>query len=95
MKHLLGILMGLEVLDGLLTHYLVRNGIAQEANPFLESIVQGDNFLSFKICGGILAIFLLWSIYARWPKASAICASCFVVFYSVIVMWNSSLLFIA
>ena len=94
MKYLLGLLIGLEILDGLLTHFLVRNGLGQEANPFLRYIVLGDNFLLFKITGGILAVFLLWMIYTRWPRVALICTSFFVVFYAVIVAWNLSLFFV-
>ena len=95
MKYLLSLLIGFEILDGLLTYVLVRNGLAREGNPFLQSIVLGDNFLLFKVSGGILAIFLLWTIYTRWPRAAVICTSSFVVFYSVIVAWNFSLFFTA
>ena len=94
MKYLLGLLIGLEILDGLLTYFLIRNGIGQEANPFLRDIVLGDHFLLFKITGGILAVFLLWTIYTRWPRMALVCTSFFVVFYAVIVVWNSSLFFI-
>ena len=93
MKYLLSLLIGFEILDGLLTHVLIRDGLAREANPFLQSIVLGDNFLSFKICGGILAVFLLWTIYTRWPRVALGCTSFFVVFYAVIVAWNFSLFF--
>jgi len=94
MKYLLGLLIGFEILDGLLTYFLVRNGIGEEANPFLRSIVMGDNFLLFKVCGGILAVFLLWTIYTRWPRVALVCTSFFVVVYVVIVAWNLSLFFL-
>lgn len=93
MKSILGLLFGFEILDGLLTHLIVGNGIGEEANPFLRSIVLGDNFLLFKICGGILVVFLLWAIYTRWPRVALVCSSSFVVFYELIVAWNLSLLF--
>ena len=94
MKYLLGLLIGFEVLDGLLTHFLVRRGVGEEANPFLRPILLGDHFLLFKVCGGILAVFLLWRIYKRWPRVALICTSFFVVFYEVIVVWNLSLFFL-
>jgi len=92
MKRLLGFLLGFEILDGLLTLILVRTGIGREANPFLQPILLEGNFLLFKVCGGILAVFLLWMIYTRWPKVALICTSFFVVFYVVIVLWNFSIL---
>lgn len=91
MKYLLGLLIGLDILDGLLTYFLVRNGLGREANPFLRAIVAGDNFLLFKVSGGILAVFLLWVIYTRWPKVAIVCASLFLALYVVIVVWNVSL----
>ena len=95
MKYLLGLLIGLEICDGLVTHFLVRGGLAQEANPFLQSMVLDDNFLALKICAGILAAFLLWTIYLRWPRVALVCVSGFVLFYCVVVFWNLSLFLIA
>ena len=94
MKYLLSLLIGFEILDGLLTHHLVGNGLGQEANPVLQDLVLRDNFLSLKICGGILAIFLLWNVYTRWPRVALFCTSFFAVFYAVIVAWNMSLFFV-
>ena len=91
MKYLLSLLIGFEILDGFLTHHLVGNGLGKEANPILQDLVLRDNFLSLKICGGILAIFLLWNVYKRWPKMALVCTSFFVVFYTVVVAWNFSL----
>lgn len=91
MKYIIALLIGLNIWDGLLTHVLVGNGIASEANPFLQTIVHSDRFLSFKLCGGILAVFLLWTIYTRWPTAALAVGSCFVIFYMVVVGWNLSL----
>ena len=94
MKYLLGLLIGFEVLDGVLTYLLVRSGVGEEANPFLRPILLGGNFLLFKVCGGIVAVFLLWTIYTRWPRVALVCTSFFVVFYAVIVVWNMSLFFL-
>ena len=35
MKWLLGLLVGLVIIDGLLTSFLVKGGFAREGNPFL------------------------------------------------------------
>ena len=94
MKYLLGSLIGLEILDGLLTYLFVGDGLVQEANPFLRYMVLADDFLVFKIGGGILAVFLLWFIYRRWPEVALVCTSYFVVFYTVLVAWNLSLLLV-
>ena len=39
MKYLLGTLTALVVLDGLISHVLVRYGLAQEGNPFLHLLI--------------------------------------------------------
>ena len=91
MKYLLSLLIGFEILDGLLTHHLVGNGIGKEVNPILQDMVLRDNFLSLKICGGILAVFLLWKVYKRWPKMAMACTFFYVACYTGIVAWNFSL----
>ena len=91
MKYIIALLIGLNIWDGLLTHVLVGNGVAYEANPFLQTMVLSDRFLLFKLCGGILAAFLLWTIYTRWPAVAVAVGSCFVIFYMVVVGWNLSL----
>ncbi len=93
MKNLLILLVGLEIWDGVLTYLLVSNGVGQESNPFLQPMVLGGSFLVLKICGGILAVFLLWIIYTRRPRAALICTVFFVVLYTVIVAWNATLFF--
>ncbi len=94
MKYLLGLLAGLVILDGLLTYFLVRSGIAREGNPFLSRIVGEDNFMVLKVVGAILSVLILWDIYRRFPKLALISTSCFVVIYGAIVIWNFSLFFI-
>jgi hypothetical protein len=91
MKYLLSLLVGFTVLDGLLTHFLTRHGLAQEGNPFLLPIVGEDNFLVLKLVGTILCVLILWDIYRRFPKLALISTSFFVMVYAVIVIWNLSL----
>jgi len=90
-KYIIALLVELNIRDGLLTYAIVGNGVAREANPFLQTIVLGGGFLSFKLCGGILAVFSLWIIYTRWQTAVLAVGSCFVIFYTVVVGWNLSL----
>jgi hypothetical protein len=90
MKYLLGFLVGFQILDGLLTYFLVREGLGQEANPFLRPLVLDGNFVLLKVCAGILAAYLLWVIYTRWPRVALGCTWFFVAFYAAIVIWNSS-----
>jgi len=94
MKYLLGTLTTLVVLDGLVTIVLVRHGLAQEGNPFLQTLVGGGNFLVIKVLGALLCAFILWDIYKRRPKLALISSLCFTVLYAGIVLWNLSLFFI-
>ena len=94
MKYLLTALVALEILDGVLTHFLVTGGFGTEANPFLEEFVGEVGFLLLKIAGGFLCAFLLWDIYKRYPKVALITTLCCIVGYSGIVTWNLRLFFI-
>ena len=92
MKYLLGLLAGFVISDGLLTYFLIGNGLAREGNPFLASIVGQGNFLVLKVVSAILAVLILWDIYRRFPRLALVSTSCFVVVYGVIVLWNLGLL---
>ena len=94
MRYLLGTLIALVVSDGLISHVLVRRGLAQEGNPFLQTLVGGGNFLVIKVLGALLCALILWDIYKRWPKLAVITSLCFVVLYSGILLWNFWVLFI-
>ncbi|MFC1911898.1 DUF5658 family protein [Chloroflexota bacterium] len=81
-------LFGLIVADGLITKYLVTNGHALEANPFLQAWVSQDVFLAIKVSGAFLATSLLWIKYSRHPKIIYVSTLIFLVFYTGIVLWN-------
>ena len=91
MKYLLGILVLFVIADGLLTHFLITNGIAREGNPFLQPIVGKTGFIVLKVVGAFLCALILWDIYRRYPRVALISTSCFVVCYAAIVLWNLSL----
>jgi len=95
MKYLLGFLILFEISDGVLTHFLITGGLAREGNPFLLTLVGGNNFLILKVVGVLLCALILWDIYKRFPKLALISTSCFVFFYGVIVLWNLSFFFLA
>ena len=95
MKYLIGLLILFEISDGLLTHFLVRDGLAREGNPFLLPLVGETNFLILKVVGVLLCAFILWDIYKRWPRVALTATSCFVVFYAAIVIWNASIFLLA
>ena len=91
MKYLLSFLIVFVIADGLLTHFLIDGGIAREGNPFLQPLVGDIGFIILKAAGALICAFILWDIYRRFPKVAVIATWCFVVFYGVIVLWNSSL----
>ena len=93
MKYLLGLLVAFGISDGMLTHFLIRSGLAREGNPFLLPIVGEPDFLILKVVGMLLCAFILWDIYKRMPKVALISTSFFVTAYGVIVFWNLSLFF--
>ena len=91
MKYLLGLLIVFEILDGLLTHFLLRNETLVEGNPFLQPLVGEANFLLIKVLGGLLCALILWDIYQRHPWLATITTSCCAMFYAGIVGWNLGL----
>ena len=95
MKYLLGLLVGFEILDGVMSDFLIRGGLAREGNPFLLPLVGGVNFLIIKVVGVFICALILWDIYKRAPKLALISASIFVTFYGGLVLWNSGLFFMA
>jgi hypothetical protein len=94
-KYLLGLLVGFEISDGVLSYFLIRNGLGREANPFLQSIVGDVNFLILKVVGGLICALILWDIHRRLPRVALITTSCFTVVYAAIVIWNLGVFFTA
>ena len=95
MKYLLGLLIILVTADGVLTHYLLEEGIAREGNPFLAPLVGDIGFIILKVAGALLCAFILWDVYRRYPRVAATAAWCGVIAYSGIVLWNTSLFLLA
>jgi hypothetical protein len=91
MKWLIGLLVGLVVADGVLTNILVNNGLAREGNPLLEPLIGDIGFLIVKVVGALACALILWDISRRYPKLARYATCFFLVVYSGIVLWNSSL----
>jgi len=88
MRLMLYTLFGLIAADGLLTKFLVIEGLALEVNPFLQAWVGQDLFLAIKVSGAFLVTLLLWIKYNAKPKVIYIITAVFLAFYTSIVFWN-------
>ncbi len=95
MRYILGTLIALVVADGLISNFLIRQGLAWEGNPFLEALVGGGAFLVIKILGALFCALVLWDIHRQWPRLGLISSLCFVCLYTGIVFWNLCAFFIA
>ena len=93
MKYLLLGMSGLEISDGVITQFLVGNGLIQEGNPLMKSIVREGNFLMFKVVGVLLCLLILWKIYRHFPRLTLIATSSVVLFYGVVLVWNLGIFF--
>ena len=91
MRYLLGLLVLLNIADGVISYFLIDLGKGSEANPFLLHMVGEPAFMIIKVIGVLLCALLLWDIHRRYPRVAFVSTSCFVAFYAVIVVWNSSL----
>jgi len=87
-EYLLGTLLSLVVADGLISQFLIKNGLGHEANPFLRVLVMENDFLIIKMCGAILCVLILWNIARRLPRLIFIFSTCFVGLYTAILFWN-------
>ena len=94
LKYLLGLLILLNITDGILTHLLVKLGVGREANPFLLQIVGEPAFLVLKVAGILLCALILWDIHRRHPRLAFMSTSVFVTIYVGIVAWNSAIFLI-
>ena len=87
-EYLLGTLLSLVAADGLISQFLIKNGLGHEANPFLRVLVMENDFLIIKMCGAILCVIILWNIARRLPRLIFIFSACFVGLYTAILFWN-------
>ena len=88
LKLLLITMVALVVADGIISMFLVAQGLGHEGNPLLRAWIRNDAFLGIKLAGGLLAAFLLWNISKRYPRLSFAVTICAVMFYTVLVFWS-------
>lgn len=85
---LLAVLIALVAADGVISHFLITEHLAREANPFMRRWVAEDIFTAIKLGGGFLAAVLLWLIYRRLPRVTWATILGSVIFYTAIIYWN-------
>ena len=95
MRLLIGTLFALVVSDGLISRFLVTNGLAREGNPFLQIWIGQDIFLLIKVAAAFLVALILWDMYKHHPRLSFISTLCFVISYTIIVFWSLVVFLIA
>ena len=81
-------LITLVVADGVITNFLINEGLATEANPLLNRWVGQDYFPAIKLAGGFLAAVMLWFLWRRRPRLSRVVTISAVVLYTAVVLWN-------
>ena len=94
-RGLLGTMFALIVADGLITNYLMVQGLGTEWNPFLQALAGQEHFLAIKIAGALISALILWDIYRKRPQLAIISTLFIVVLYMGIVYWNIFSFFIA
>ena len=85
---LLGLLLSLFLADGIITKFIVSNGLGIEGNPILGTWVMTDQFTWVKFAGGLLACLLLWDFHRRVGRPAYIITGVFVAVFALIVFWN-------
>ncbi len=93
--YLLCLLLGLIVADGLISNFIVQNGLGKEGNPFIRSIVGQTSFISLKLLAALVSALILWKVFSKHPKLGLVSIVFFVLLYTVILWWNLAAFFIA
>ena len=94
-EYLLGTLLSLIVADGIISQFLIEEGLGHEGNPLLKTLAADNNFLIIKMCGAILCVIILWNLVKRKPRLVLIFSTIVVFIYTVILFWNISIYIIS
>ena len=87
-KVLIGLMILLQVGDGLITRQFVGKGLVGESNALLTSIINSGNFLLMKIVGAVFCCVVLWYLYQRFKTLATVTISSIIIFYGMITAWN-------
>lgn len=85
---LLGALFSLSIADGIITRFIITEGLGHEGNFWLAGLASSDALIAVKIVATLLAIYLLWLLHYRKPRLVIGFTIALVCFYTLIVFWN-------
>ncbi len=93
--YLILLLFALVIADGLISQYLISNGLGYEGNPILANWMLTTDLLTIKVGGASISAILLLGINKRRPRLALFTSVIFLVFYAFILFWNIFILIIA
>ncbi|MGA3093835.1 MAG: DUF5658 family protein [Dehalococcoidales bacterium] len=85
---LLGALFSLSVADGVVTRFIITEGLGMESNFWLTKLAFSDALIAVKIAATLLVVYLLWQMHYRKPKLVMGFTIAMVCWYTLIVFWN-------
>ncbi len=94
-EYLLGTLLSLVAADGIISQFLIKEGLGYEGNPLLKTLAAKDDFLIIKMCGAIICVIILWNLAKRKPRLILIFTSIVVFIYTAILFWNIAIYIIS
>jgi hypothetical protein len=94
-RYLLLLLGSLVIADGLISNYIVNNGLGKEGNPFLQDIVGQTSFIFIKSAGAIIGGLLLWRVFRKHHRLGWASIVFYIVIYTSILWLNLATWFIA
>ena len=83
------------VADGLISNFIVRNGLGEEGNPFLQSIVGQSSFIFIKFAGAVIGGVILWRVFRKHHRLGLASIIFYIVVYTTILWLNLATWFIA
>jgi hypothetical protein len=86
--YLILVLFALVIADGLISQYLISNGLGYEGNPILANWMLTTDLLTIKVGGASLSALLLLGMNKRRPQLALFATVVFVVLYTLIIFWN-------
>jgi hypothetical protein len=85
---LLGALFCLSVADGIITRFIITEGLGSEGNFWLSGLASSDALIAVKIVGTLLSVYLLWVLHYRRPRLIIGVTIALVCWYTLVVFWN-------